>query len=127
MNEESHHAMEVLVVDDNPINHRVVLFSLRDQFKNIDTAFNGQEAVDKFKQKHYDLILMDLRMPIMDGREAVKHIRDYINTNGIEKPVKIVAMTASDMEEDTLACIEAGMDAYLCKPFRMQELFKVIK
>ncbi len=127
MNEEFDHSMEVLVVDDNPINHRVVLFSLRDQFKNIDTALNGQEAVDKFKLKHYDLILMDLRMPVMDGKEAAKHIRAYISSNGIDKPVKIVAMTASDMREDTQACLEAGMDAYLYKPFRIQELLKAIK
>ncbi len=127
MNEEFHHSMEVLVVDDNQINHRVVLFSLRDQFKSIDTAFNGQEAVDKFKEKHYDLILMDLRMPIMDGKEAAIQIRDYIKENGIEKPVKIIAMTASDMREDTQACLEAGMDAYLYKPFRVQELYKAIK
>ncbi|MGQ8338532.1 response regulator [Sunxiuqinia sp. A32] len=118
---------EVLVVDDNPINHRVVLFSLREQFTNIDTAFNGQEAVDKFKKKHYDLILMDLRMPIMNGTEAARSIRNYIKLKGINKDVKIIAMSASDTSEDTRACKEAGMDGYLYKPFRVQELFEVIK
>ena len=127
MKKELDSSLEVLVVDDNPINHRVVLFSLRDQFNKIDTAFNGQEAVEKFKQKHYDLILMDLRMPIMNGNEATRHIRNYMRLKGIKKDVKIVAMSASDQDEDTKSCIAAGMDAYLYKPFRVQELYNVIK
>ncbi len=120
-------SLKVLVVDDNPINHRVVLFSLRDQFSDIDTALNGQDAFDKFKKKKYDLILMDVRMPVLDGKEATKLIRDYIQHNGIDKPVKIIGMSASDMREDTEECLRVGMDAYLNKPFRVQELYKAIK
>jgi len=117
---------EILVVDDNAINHRVVLFSLRQQFTNIDTAMNGLEAVEKFKKKHYDLILMDLRMPVMNGTDASRLIRGYIKQQGIQKKVTIVAMSASDDDDDARSCLAAGMNGYLYKPFRVQELLKIL-
>ncbi len=117
----------LLIVDDSPINHRVVTLSLKDKFAGIDSAYNGQEGIDKYRARHYDVILMDARMPVMDGFQATSAIRSYEKEEGLENTAKIVAMTASDEDKDIDRCLLSGMDAYLGKPFSAQRFLNVLK
>jgi CheY-like chemotaxis protein len=98
------------------------MLSLKKVVKNIDIANNGKEALEKFDKNQYDLILMDIQMPIMDGMVATKKIREIENTIGTHTP--IIAVTANALLGDREACIEAGMDDYISKPFKIDILIK---
>jgi len=115
----------VLVAEDNPVNKEVALIMLESFGLNVDTAEDGQEALDASILVPYDLILMDMQMPVMDGLEATRQIRIR---EGIEQVIKapIVALTANAVEGDMERCIEAGMDGYLSKPFSKNQLFDII-
>jgi len=106
--------LNVLVVDDNSINRMVAKGYLKKNGHQIDFANNGKEAVDSVKNNHYDLILMDLQMPVMDGIAATKAIRDLPQAD--KNSIPIVAMTANAMAEDRKNCYEAGMNDFLSKP-----------
>ena len=112
----------ILLVEDNLINQKIVMLSLKKVVKNIDIANNGKEALEKFDKNQYDLILMDIQMPIMDGMVATKKIREIENTIGTHTP--IIAVTANALLGDREACIEAGMDDYISKPFKIDILIK---
>jgi CheY-like chemotaxis protein len=107
----------VLVVEDNPTNQKVIVLRLEKLGCRADVAQNGREAVDAVAVVAYDVILMDCQMPVMDGFEATAHIR---RRGG--RRVPIIALTANAMEEDRERCLQAGMDDYLSKPVRNQEL-----
>jgi len=109
--------LKLLIVDDSPLNHRIVALSLRGKFKAIDSAYNGLDAFEKFKQNRYDVILMDVHMPVMNGFESAALIRLYEMEEKIEKRSFILAMTASDFRDDLELCFEKGMDASIGKPF----------
>ena len=119
--------ISLLVVDDSPINQRVVSMAMRSTIKNIESAGNGLEAFHKYCETHYDVIVMDGRMPVMDGYEATRKIRQYEKENGIEKAVLIIALTGSDTEQETDICLNAGMDACMLKPFRIHEFIEILK
>lgn len=119
--------MSLLVVDDSAINQRVVMMSLRSMLGSIDAASNGLEAFQKYCNNHYDVVVMDGRMPVMDGYEATRKIRQYETDNGIEKPAIIIALTGSDTEHETDSCLEAGMNTCMLKPFRLQEFLEILK
>lgn len=110
---------KVLVVDDNQINQRVAGLQLRALGCKVEFASNGEIAVAMHRNEHWDLILMDLRMPVMNGLDATRAIR---NQEDPEKRVPIVALTANDFGEQRQACLDAGMNGYLTKPFRAKEL-----
>ncbi|MFH0892983.1 MAG: tetratricopeptide repeat protein [Bacteroidota bacterium] len=118
--------LSVLLVEDNLINQKVAMFSLEKLGYHADIAENGLIAVEKFTEKIYDLILMDVQMPEMDGYEATKRIREIERNNSQLKPAKIIAMTAHAMKEDMEQCFQAGMDAYISKPFKLDDLEKAI-
>jgi len=85
---------------------------------NIDTADNGIEAIEMYKNGNYDIILMDIQMPLMDGYEATKIIRSDIKG----KKIPIIALTANAFEQDKINCINSGMDDFLAKPIRKENL-----
>jgi len=118
--------LRILVVDDVPINQ---LISLKLIAKTGDhlvvSAENGQDALDKWGQGEFDLIFMDMQMPVMDGMEATRAIRRL--EQGTGRRVHICAMTANAMKEDEAVCRDAGMDGYISKPVREKELFAVIR
>jgi CheY-like chemotaxis protein/HPt (histidine-containing phosphotransfer) domain-containing protein len=89
-----------------------------------DVAHDGREAIDKVGAEAFDLVLMDVRMPILDGLEATRRIRQLEEATGQHIP--IIAMTAHALKEDCARCLEAGMDGYLSKPIRKRELQKAI-
>jgi signal transduction histidine kinase len=108
----------ILLVEDNPVNQMLAMSMLQKLGASADLAKDGAEAVEKAAAGAYDLILMDLQMPRMDGLTATRAIRA---TGGIRQP-RIVALTANAMDSDREACIEAGMDDFLSKPFQASEL-----
>ena len=109
---------QVLVVEDHPVNQKLTVALLAKLGIAADLASNGAEAVDRVRAKAYDLVLMDLQMPVMDGLEATRRIRE------LDLPVQplIVALTASAYDTDRERCLQAGMDDFLGKPFRLEEL-----
>jgi CheY-like chemotaxis protein len=115
--------IHLLVVEDNPVNQKMALTMLRKAGYIVDAVENGKLAVETLKKQHYDLVLMDIQMPVMDGYQATKAIRQM---EGNIKHTTIIAMTAHAMEGDREKCINAGMDDYLTKPINPQELFKTI-
>ncbi len=109
--------LRLLVVEDNTINQKVSLKLLESLGYRADVASNGLEAIDAAKNVHYDIILMDLQMPEMDGISATKHIR----AKSTYQPY-IVAMTANVLQGDRERCLAAGMNDYVAKPIRIEEL-----
>ncbi|MBW1971225.1 MAG: response regulator [Deltaproteobacteria bacterium] len=114
---------KILLAEDNPINQKVAINILKKEGYYIRSVFDGQEAIKALMQENFDLVLMDIQMPKMDGFEATAIIRK----NPKLRNLPIVAMTAHALKGDREKCIEAGMDDYIAKPIRARELLKVIK
>jgi len=110
----------ILLVEDNLINQKIVLLSLKKAVKSVDVANNGKEALDKFGSVKYDIILMDIQMPIMNGIVTTKKIRNIENSTNSHTP--IIAITANALLGDKEECIAAGMDDYISKPFQIETL-----
>ncbi len=119
-------SLSVLLVEDNLLNQKFASATLRKQGHIIDIAENGKTAIDKFEKNEYDLILMDIQMPIMDGITASRKIREIEKRRNSKSKVKILAVTAYAMENDRQKCLTAGMDEYLTKPFKPDELCDMI-
>ena len=117
---ESTTILSVLLVEDNPINQRVASRILEKAGHQVSTAMNGIEALNLFDIRRFDVILMDMQMPEMDGLEATRHIRERESVNGVRTP--IIAMTANVMQGDKEICLNAGMDDYIAKPVKASEL-----
>lgn len=115
----------VLLVEDNLINQKIVLLSLKKLVKNIDVAVNGKEALDKFGTSKYDIILMDVQMPIMNGYVAAKKIREIEASTNSHTP--IIAITANALLGDREECLAAGMDDYISKPFQIEVLIQKMR
>jgi len=114
---------KLLLVEDNTINQEVATAILDETRANIEIANNGLEAVMKVKENHYDLVLMDIQMPEMDGLEATREIRrdnNYAN-------LPIIAMTAHALQKDKDECYSAGMNDYIAKPFVAENLFLTLE
>jgi CheY-like chemotaxis protein len=112
--------LRVLLAEDNPVNQRVASRLLEKQGHAVALAANGREALDRLEHERFDLVLMDVQMPEMDGLEAVTILRQREAGSGRRLPV--IALTAHAMKGDRERCLEAGMDAYLAKPIDVQEL-----
>lgn len=106
--------IRVLLVEDNLINQRITLLTLKPLVRSIETVSNGKEAIEKMGTTEFDLILMDLRMPVMDGLTAAERIREQEAGTGSRIP--IIAITASAMIGDREKCLASGMDDYISKP-----------
>ena len=115
----------ILLVEDNLINQKIVILSIQKLVKNIDIANNGKEALDKFGTSRYDIILMDIQMPVMDGIIATKKIRELESSTNQRTP--IIAITANALAGDKENCLAAGMNDYLSKPFQPEVLIGKMK
>lgn len=118
--------MHILLAEDNLVNQKVALMVIQKMGYTADVAPNGKVAVEKFSQNHYDLILMDIMMPEMDGLEATRLIREIEKQRG-GKRTRIVALTANAMKDDREKCFEAGLDDYISKPFKPADLERIVK
>ncbi len=115
----------ILLVEDNFSNQQIIILYIKNEVKKIDVAYNGKEALDKFGKAKYDLILMDVQMPIMDGFKATQKIREIEKSTNTHTP--IIAVTANAFPEDKERCIQSGMDDYISKPFQPEDLINKIK
>jgi len=93
----------------------------------VDIANNGLEAVNKYRENDYDVILMDIMMPVMDGLEATSQIRKFEKENPSKKHTPVIAITANTLDNDRDKCIATGMDEYMAKPFDMNRLNEIFK
>ena len=117
--------LRILLAEDSLVNQKLAIALLQEQGHHVTVARNGREAVAASEAGSFDLILMDVQMPEMDGLEATAAIRQREQTTGVRTP--IVAMTAYALKGDKERCLEAGMDSYVAKPIRAQELLNAIE
>ena len=117
--------LRVLLVEDNMINQKITLLTLKPLVYSIDSVTNGKEALDMFGTNNYDLILMDIQMPVMNGLMATEKIRALESATNSHVP--IIAITANAMIGDKEKCLSAGADDYISKPFQPVQLVEKIK
>jgi CheY-like chemotaxis protein len=118
-----HYPLQLLLAEDNPFNQALATAILGKLGYGYDLAENGEQVLSMMASKTYDIVLMDVQMPEMDGLEATRTIRkEYTNV----QPV-IIAMTANAMQEDREECLQAGMDDYLSKPIKPEDLILLLK
>ncbi len=117
------HPLRILLAEDNAVNQKLALRLLAQMGYTADVAANGLEAIEAVDRQPYDLVLMDVQMPEMDGLEATREIVDRIP---LERRPWIVAMTANAMDGDRERCLEAGMKGYISKPIRVEELVAAV-
>lgn len=118
------HAERILLAEDNPVNQKVAIHMLSRLGHRVDLAGNGHEVLVALERMHYDIILMDVQMPEMDGLETTRRIRAGAPVCGAAP--WIIALTANAVEGDRQSCLNAGMDDYLSKPFKIDELAGVL-
>jgi two-component system, sensor histidine kinase and response regulator len=118
-------ALRVLIAEDNPVNQRLASRMLEKRGHRVTVTANGLEAVEALANAHFDLILMDIQMPEMDGFEATAAIRTREKRDGTHVPV--IALTANAMKGDRERCLAAGMDGYLSKPIVPRELDELLE
>lgn len=123
--DEAQKDYRILLVEDTPMNQELTQIMLEKAGYKMDLAENGQIAVDMLKDKKYDLVLMDIEMPVMDGFTATKYIRTELGYSNLDLP--IVGITAHAMTEKVKDFFEAGMDDFLIKPIKSKDLIKTIK
>jgi len=116
--------LRILLAEDSVLNQKLAVALLERQGHTVTIANNGLQAVDAVQAGSYDLILMDVSMPEMDGLEATEEIRKRQRDSGVRTP--IIAMTAHALVGDREQCLAAGMDAYVAKPIRPQELYRTL-
>ncbi len=119
-----HYPLHILLAEDNLTNQKVALRMLKRLGYEADVAANGLEAVKAARQRNYDVIIMDIQMPEMDGLQATRHIRTTLATP--DQPY-IIAMTAAALQSDQETCLSAGMDDFLAKPARLEDLAQALK
>jgi len=117
----SRHPLRILLAEDNAVNQKLALRILQQMGYRADLASNGLEALESVARQTYDVVLMDVQMPEMDGLEATRRIV----ANGSQRP-RIVAMTANAMQGDREMCLAAGMDDYVTKPIRVDQLVEAL-
>ena len=117
--------LHILIAEDNPVNQYFTAALLKRYGCSVELVHNGQQALDAITQKAYDLVFMDVEMPVLNGLETTRAIRERETDSGLHIP--IIAMTAHAMAGDRERCIEAGMDEYLAKPIHTPGLLKAIK
>jgi two-component system, sensor histidine kinase len=118
--------VRVLVVEDNPVNQQVAAAMVSHFGSRVDVAGTGKEAVEAVSRKSYDIVLMDCEMPVMDGYEATRIIRESESGSNLPR-IPIIALTAHARAEDRDGCLKAGMDDYLAKPFHYDQLRSILE
>ncbi|HDK16883.1 MAG TPA: response regulator, partial [Nitrospirae bacterium] len=118
--------LNILLAEDNILNQRLAVRILEREGHAVEVAGNGQEVLEVLKKQRFDLVLMDVQMPEMDGIEAARIIRNS-KGSGFDPEIPIIAVTAHAFEEDRQRCLKAGINTCITKPFKRQELFTEIE
>ena len=121
------HGIKILLVEDNLINEKVAKASLERMGHDVDVAREGSSALAKYRVKDFDLVLLDIKMPGMDGFEVAGELRKIEKNNPKKKESKIIALTAEDFEGIKAKCFKSGMNGMLRKPFNFAELSNILK
>ncbi len=122
------HPLRILLAEDNAVNQKLALRLLSMMGYRADVAANGLEAIQALERQEYDVIFMDVQMPEMDGLEATRQIiKRWPEQLPTGRRPTIIAMTANAMQGDRERCIEAGMDDYISKPIRNEELIRTLE
>ncbi len=126
----------ILLVEDNPVNQRLASIIIKQQGHEFDVAEDGLEALERLSREKYEVVLMDIQMPHMDGMTATKKIRtieadpevicQFVGLRDRAQPIKIIGLTAHARKEDEVACLEAGMDGFLSKPIHKEKLIATL-
>jgi len=121
--DEVREQLNILLVEDNPVNQQVASALLQKRGHEVASVDNGLKAVEAVRRGDFDLVLMDVQMPVMDGLAATREIRTLPG----RKDLPIVALTAHALQEERTSCLNAGMNAFVSKPFKPQELFAAVE
>ena len=113
--------LKILVAEDNELSQKIANYILQKQGAVVDAALNGEQAIECMQNNHYDVIIMDIHMPVMDGYEATEYIRNTMKNN-----IPIIGLTASNWEEEYEQCFNKGMNACIVKPFDPDNMCKSI-
>ncbi len=119
--------LKVLLVEDNLLNQKLLTINLSKLSCVVSLANNGLEGVEIFKKEKFDIILMDLMMPVMDGYESSREIRKFENEDKTRGYTPIIAFTANTLNNDFQKCIENGMDHLMEKPFNAYKFIEILK
>lgn len=117
--------MKILAAEDTPSLRALLQLCLARAGYEVDFAEDGRDALDRFVSRRYDLVVLDIQMPVMDGLEAIRHIREWEKQQG-RAPVPVLALTANTESADLRKCVEAGCTATLRKPFGREELLTAV-
>jgi CheY-like chemotaxis protein len=118
---------KILVAEDNIINIQVAKYILSVVSSQLDFVTNGEDAVEYFLKNQYDFILMDVKMPVMDGYEATAKIRNIEAERADGMRIPIIAMTAGSVYDEEQSCLNAGMDGFLSKPYTVDDVRNILK
>lgn len=124
--EKPNNEFKILLVEDDPNNQLLMKLCLAKTDFSYDLAENGQEAVEKFEQGAYDLVLMDINMPVMDGLEATQRIRQF-EKNNHRGEIPIMALTANVTPADRQKCMQSGCTDIIAKPFKLKDFLNTLK
>ncbi len=125
--EQKRRRARILLAEDNPVNRKLAIKVLEKAGYPVDAVENGKQAIEALQRGSYDLVLMDVQMPELDGLAATRQIRDLESKMKKKRRIPIIAMTAHAMKGDKERCLEAGMDDYVSKPINQKELFAAIE
>lgn len=114
--------IKVMIVEDNPLNQKIISYYLIKEKYQIKLVTNGEDCVEMFKNEWYDVLLMDLMLPGIDGYETTRQIRMIEKENYCDKKTFIIALTANTLDNDKERCIKNGLNDYLSKPFEIKKL-----
>ena len=118
--------LDILLVDDNILNSRIMAYYLQEKY-NVTCVYSGKEAVDIFRTKKFDAIIMDLMMPEMDGYETTRNLRNIEAEENRIEPTPIVALTANVYDNDREKCLAAGMNDFMVKPINLGVLQQIFE
>jgi len=119
--------LKILLVEDNVLNQKVVSFNLRKFNYEVVAVTNGVDALQILSKEKFQLILMDLMLPGMNGYEITREVRKREKLAAVEKEIPIIAITANTLDNDRQKCFDAGMNEYLSKPFTVEELIHKVR
>jgi CheY-like chemotaxis protein len=119
--------LRIILAEDNLVNQKIMIAYLTKLNCVFDLAENGEEVLELLKSKDYDVILMDCQMPLLDGYDTTQAIRQMEANHQLSKHIVIIAMTANAFAEDRDRCLASGMDDYLSKPLRKQQLKETLE